>query len=494
MRYVLSIINIFTLSIICCFAQEMSVTSFDEAVYDLSAATASRLDLNGKACALVKVQAPVEGLLFEGNIVGDIDFKGGEYWVYLTENSTELTIKHNNYYPCSVKITDFDIHSVQSQRTYILKINIPKEVSQIFSSISLYNQYAKTLNVIGAVPMESSNEYFIIKSNNHKRGICDIHGKTIIPAIFDFIYSVDKDIFWVQNNGIWHVINNKGEKIFDCDDAYKCSWRLAQEDEYEDSPGMIVSNKQNQFGVIDRRTGDEFLPMKYDCVTNFGKIYIGFAKGAKEVYTYNADNKQFIKTPLPGYIVDYIGYGKFKIAKKKKKYSYSKYGLWDFSGKIVLPMIYESIIANPCSESVIIEEHKKYDKLGWVRLGHLFNLKYETMLVKDNTSEFHYSKPPIFWERGWACNIGTDLIIYNPNSGDIVKFNPKSFDEAIIELGDFNDYNNSGLSDNSQSNTENSDSYNIVHLSTNSIPSVIQRKSDGRIGFLDNEMNIMYGE
>ena len=140
----------FTLSIICCFAQEMNVTSFDEAVYDLSAATASRLDLNGKACALVKVQAPVEGLLFEGNIIGNVDFKGGEYWVYLTEKSTELTIKHNNYYPCNVKLTDFGIHSVQSQRTYILKLKLLQESNVVIGIYDKDKCFSKCPMVIEA--------------------------------------------------------------------------------------------------------------------------------------------------------------------------------------------------------------------------------------------------------------------------------------------------------------------------------------------------------
>jgi hypothetical protein len=54
---------------------------------DLSASTYERKDLNGQACALVKVQLAAYGAKFEGNVIGEVAYKTGEYWVYMTEGS-----------------------------------------------------------------------------------------------------------------------------------------------------------------------------------------------------------------------------------------------------------------------------------------------------------------------------------------------------------------------------------------------------------------------
>ncbi len=104
-------------------AQDLKIRSMSQDMGDLSASTYERKDLNGAACALVKVQLPAYGAKFEGNIIGNIEYKTGEYWVYMTEGSRELRIKHPNYLPLHVLFVDHGIeHGVKGKQTYTLTV------------------------------------------------------------------------------------------------------------------------------------------------------------------------------------------------------------------------------------------------------------------------------------------------------------------------------------------------------------------------------------
>jgi hypothetical protein len=100
------------LMIFCCIfpeamhAQELTVKSMQSLPMDLSASQYERKDLNGAACALVKVQLAAVGAQFEGNVVGSVDYKTNEYWVYMTEGSYMLSVKHPSFVPLSVNFRD----------------------------------------------------------------------------------------------------------------------------------------------------------------------------------------------------------------------------------------------------------------------------------------------------------------------------------------------------------------------------------------------------
>ena len=59
--------------------QELTVERMEVAPMDLSASTHPRLDKNGNPCGLVKVQLAMPGASFEGNVIGDAEFRKGEY-------------------------------------------------------------------------------------------------------------------------------------------------------------------------------------------------------------------------------------------------------------------------------------------------------------------------------------------------------------------------------------------------------------------------------
>ena len=119
--------NIFLLTIglllsLTVHAQKLTVESMTVAGNDISASQYERKDLNNRACALVKVLLPMPGAVFEGNVIGSVDFKTGEYWVYMTEGSKELRIKHPKAQPVQVVFKDYGVDKLTSKTTYMLSV------------------------------------------------------------------------------------------------------------------------------------------------------------------------------------------------------------------------------------------------------------------------------------------------------------------------------------------------------------------------------------
>lgn len=107
-------------------AQKLTVESMTLADNDISARQYERKDLNGQACALVKVSLPSLGMKFEGNVIEPVEYKTGEYWVYMSAGSQELRIKHPQTQPLHVKFSDYGIKKVASKATYNLSIQMPE--------------------------------------------------------------------------------------------------------------------------------------------------------------------------------------------------------------------------------------------------------------------------------------------------------------------------------------------------------------------------------
>lgn len=111
-------------------AQKLTVESMKAAPYDISASQYERKDLNQQSCALVKVQLAGIGAEFEGNVIGKSEYKTGEYWVYMSEQSYMLTVKHPNFVPLAVNFRDYGIKGVEQKVTYVLTLNIPQAGAQ----------------------------------------------------------------------------------------------------------------------------------------------------------------------------------------------------------------------------------------------------------------------------------------------------------------------------------------------------------------------------
>ena len=76
------------------YAQDIEVKKFEPLEKDQTAALSPRKDINGVTCGLVKVLLKEPGAEFEGSVMGDVQFTGKEYLVYLPNGTKRLGIKH----------------------------------------------------------------------------------------------------------------------------------------------------------------------------------------------------------------------------------------------------------------------------------------------------------------------------------------------------------------------------------------------------------------
>jgi hypothetical protein len=69
-----------------------------------------RYDLNGNACAVIKVFASsITGLLdFKGNIIGDVKVDGASYTIYVTDRTKRIKVYHPNYIPETIDFTQYE--------------------------------------------------------------------------------------------------------------------------------------------------------------------------------------------------------------------------------------------------------------------------------------------------------------------------------------------------------------------------------------------------
>lgn len=107
------------------WGQDFRVVSSGRVATDLSARTEKRLDLNGRECGLVKVNCILDGISFEGNVVGEVGLRNGVYWVYLTSGSKELSILHPRVLPLHVSLREVEGEPVEAGVTYNLTLGIP---------------------------------------------------------------------------------------------------------------------------------------------------------------------------------------------------------------------------------------------------------------------------------------------------------------------------------------------------------------------------------
>ena len=103
-------------------SQELKVQSFALSATEIIPSSEQRKDLNGANCALVKVQV-VDGIdRVEGNIIGDIDSRGTEKRIYLTQGTKVFRLYPHSHLPVSVTTSDFDIEKLEGNRVYILRL------------------------------------------------------------------------------------------------------------------------------------------------------------------------------------------------------------------------------------------------------------------------------------------------------------------------------------------------------------------------------------
>lgn len=106
-------------------AQDMKVLDFRLLENDLTAIVkgTTKVDQNGETAALIKIQTPERGFLFDGGLLGIVasEEHAGEIWLYVPRRTRKLTIQHKDY----GVLRDYSYPvSIEGGRTYEMLIDI----------------------------------------------------------------------------------------------------------------------------------------------------------------------------------------------------------------------------------------------------------------------------------------------------------------------------------------------------------------------------------
>ena len=104
-------------------AQELTVQSFSLSPTEIIPSNDQQYDLNGTACALVKVQVVDDIDRVEGNVIGGIIKRGTEKWIFLTDGTKEFRLFPKSHLPLNIVCSNFNISSLESKRVYVLRLS-----------------------------------------------------------------------------------------------------------------------------------------------------------------------------------------------------------------------------------------------------------------------------------------------------------------------------------------------------------------------------------
>lgn len=141
--------------------QELTVRTIEPLPIDMTARTMSRNDLHGEKCGLVKVQCVLDGMVFRGNVMGEVERKEGEYWVYLTKGTKFLQIAHPQVLPITINIEELMGSPIASAMTYRLVLGIPDALYAVVVGANNANA-----NASAAAPNPAAN----ISTNGTMKG------------------------------------------------------------------------------------------------------------------------------------------------------------------------------------------------------------------------------------------------------------------------------------------------------------------------------------
>ena len=143
-------------------AQELSVKAFVLAPTDITAQTEGRKDLNGDACALVKISFVGDVADVEGNVIKPLVKRNNETWAFMTQESRQMKVVTKDYLPLMVTFGDYGIEKLQGNRTYVLTLakpsgaQEPTDAGGNFYAISVQPKTAMLW--IDGVPQEVSSD------------------------------------------------------------------------------------------------------------------------------------------------------------------------------------------------------------------------------------------------------------------------------------------------------------------------------------------------
>ncbi|MCI5979084.1 MAG: WG repeat-containing protein [Bacteroidales bacterium] len=108
-------------------AQEAVVKSFEAAPMDVTAQQYARLDLHGEKCALVKVRVVARDVTFSGSVMGEVQKRGSEYWVYMPAGTKMLQVTAETFLPFLYTFPE----PLRGGVTYVLTVQAPQPAAGV---------------------------------------------------------------------------------------------------------------------------------------------------------------------------------------------------------------------------------------------------------------------------------------------------------------------------------------------------------------------------
>ena len=162
-------------------AQKLSVESFVLAPTDITAQTEGRKDLNGDACALVKISFVGDVADVEGNVIKPLVKRNNETWAFMTQESRQMKVVTKNYLPLMVTFGDYGIDKLQGNRTYVLTLAKPSGASEtqqmqtltikyspITASVLVDNKFIKGSNGVAKTSLPIGQHSYIIACDGYE--------------------------------------------------------------------------------------------------------------------------------------------------------------------------------------------------------------------------------------------------------------------------------------------------------------------------------------
>ena len=147
-----------------------TVESFRQLPTDVSAFIDAVRDLNGEACALVKVVAPADFAFSSPlGIVKRLD-EVGEIWLYLPKGTKTLTLKHPQWgvlrdYPLGMKL--------ESRMTYEMRLHVPQTSTVIVEKHDTVVYTKTVVDTVTVAPMKrivQLHAYTMLTASMHTDG------------------------------------------------------------------------------------------------------------------------------------------------------------------------------------------------------------------------------------------------------------------------------------------------------------------------------------
>lgn len=196
-------------------AQELVVNSFRlDPLNDAASGANAKLDLRKEPLALILVRFAAAAPTFDGDVMGTVEErKKNEYWVYMADESKELTIYQELASPLKVSFADYGIDELQSTCTYIMDLKLIQSDNNYWedSNTRILGKWTRDNNLSNiAQVFDRENIIFEFKKNgivkyNYVRQYENRTVKAKYKAIMNGSYSIANDsVFIILNKADYH--------------------------------------------------------------------------------------------------------------------------------------------------------------------------------------------------------------------------------------------------------------------------------------------------